>query len=71
MGLALCAAAGRSVAAPAAEGADGWLVGSNAASHGGFGVIQNATSNRAQLLAAWRKPTPGVDLHVTTRAHRG
>ena len=48
-----------------------WPVAPNAAAQGPFGVVQAATLDRDQLLASWAKPSPGVRLKVTTRAHLG
>jgi hypothetical protein len=51
---------------PAAD----WPARSNSATAGSFAVVQVATDDTARFMAELAKPTPGVNLQVTTRVRR-
>ena len=45
--------------------------GSNQAAIGDFGVLQVSTTDPEKLMAAWRQPTPGVEIETQSKAARG
>lgn len=68
---------GSPVATRVASAQDAWLSNGKAvtdrpdfAVSGGFGVMQIATNDPDQLMAEWRKPTPGVSAKVSTQTPR-
>jgi hypothetical protein len=45
--------------------------GARQASNGEFGAIQISTTDPEKLMAAWRQPTPGIEIQTQNKAARG